>query len=192
MKKTLPVLIVVLVILFGAYYFTSRNRNPQEAGGQLPAGTLDGEKYSLTVPEGWSSGAEKAGPLDGPFRDVIVLQSPDFVRDEGSEYGMATSGAEIKIWFPIPDKPEISSLSEFSDPYARGDVLNTTVAGEPAITYVWAYEGPILLYTVFVHEKRLYIITLQAAEVEGLESVSKFDLYRAEYETVLGSFKFKT
>jgi hypothetical protein len=193
MKKIIWIL--VIVIIGSASYFVLREDqemagNTQDQSQEVEnVRVVEGEDFTVELPDGWTATLE-LNELDARV-SFLRLRSPDFL-DGSSEYSVMLRGTQIAISKFTGSRH--NSIAEFAasinpEVLASTPIQHTTVAGEPAVRYYWAWEGDPALITAFFHNGAHYGIGLSAAKVP--EVPSGFDVYLPLYQKVVDSFEFK-
>lgn len=141
-------------------------------------------KYSFDYPKEWAT--EKVAKPDG-FTGVyskVHIKSADYKEKTDAVYGGVTKGAIVTVTaLTTQGKTPIAD-------YVSGKVLYTseekslTVAGEDAVEYRLAYEGPPSLKTQFYKDDLVY--TINYADTTNPD----FDKYLDEYRAIVKSFRF--
>ncbi|MBP7807267.1 prepilin-type N-terminal cleavage/methylation domain-containing protein [Candidatus Saccharibacteria bacterium] len=141
-------------------------------------------KYSFDHPKEWT--IEKVAKPEG-FTGVyskVHIKSANYKEKTDDAYGGVTKGAIVTV-----TAQTAQGKTPIAD-YVSGKVLYTseekslTVAGEDAVEYRLAYEGPPSLKTQFYKDDLVYIINY--ADTTNPD----FDKYLDEYRAIVKSFRF--
>lgn len=167
----------------------------QEEPAQESAQTADftGPKLPFTFkrPSDWVLQSDTTLTYDNPMSDSygLSLYAPGTV-ETGAPIGgteIAAGGASIIL---SVSKSSIAVASEDlvkNFPGTKPTVTKTTVAGQPAIEYEYAYESPKRVYTVVIKDGMSYTIMFEAKNGEDL----KANAYYKHYQDLVKSFTLK-
>jgi hypothetical protein len=136
--------------------------------------------YTFSYPQDWTL---EASP--GASGETTTLKSPDLVTKANNIGGYSvTQGAVITVTgYPCSNSCDLSSVYTDIYKYAT-DRSETTVDTIPAARFVFGYETPPQLYTVFFKNNYRYAITFDASG-----TVTSSPLLPIYTDTVVKSFK---
>lgn len=131
-------------------------------------------KYSFVYPKGWELETE------------TQFNSPDYeINTEAPGYGL-NSGASIHLISEPTKEASIDKMFELEKFGGRLDSTKaiTSVGGQKAISYDYAYEAVTATRTIFIHKNVYYVITFFWTNQQAKQK------YLNAYKEMLASFKF--
>ncbi len=163
---------------------TNSDEDANKAEGKTVTYTNTELKYSFDYPKEWSvTKNTKPKGFTGVYSN-LQIKSADYKEKTDAVYGGVTKGAIVTV-----TAQTIQGKTPITD-YVSGKVLYTseekslTVAGEDAVEYRLAYEGPPSLKTQFYKDDLVYVINY--ADTTNPD----FDKYLDEYRAIVKSFRF--